>query len=80
MCAHKSFVRIFRKDSLSTPLEYQDVKHMWVQNGFLNLSMGEHEEGRHYALWPLDQIDHVLVEEEEAFSKEHKKIRARRTA
>ena len=26
--------------------------------------MGEHDKDRHYAMWPLDQIDHIHMEEE----------------
>lgn len=65
MCAHRSDVHIFRRDSMSAPIDYTDVKHMWIQNGFLNLSMGAHDVDRHYAMWPLDQIDHITVEETE---------------
>lgn len=65
MCANKMDVHVFRRDSLSSSLNYSDVKHMWVQNGFLNLAMGEHGVDKNYAMWPLDQIDHILMEETE---------------
>ena len=65
MCAHLTTVHILRRDSLSSPIDYEHVKHMWVQNGFLNLSMGQHDKDRHYAMWPVEQIDHIHMEEEQ---------------
>jgi hypothetical protein len=65
MCAHKMNVHLFRRDSLSSSLDYEGVRHMWVQNGFINIAMGEHGEDKHYAMWPVDQIDHILMEETE---------------
>jgi len=26
--------------------------------------MGEHDKDRHYAMWPVEQIDHIHMEEE----------------
>ncbi len=57
-------VRIAKNDSV-TNIEYTDVVHVWHQKGvLLGLLFGERDKDRTYAYYPLANIDHVHIEEQ----------------
>lgn len=56
-------VRIAKNDSISN-VEYRDVLHVWHQNGILALEMGERGKDRSYIYYPMANIDHVHVAEQ----------------
>ena len=56
-------VRVAKNDSV-TNVVYHDVAHVWHQDGVLALLSGKRGEDRTYIYYPLDNVDHVHVQEQ----------------
>ena len=69
MSAHKQLyqVRIAKNDSISN-VTYEDVIHVWHQKDMLVLEKGERGVNRSYIYWPIANIDHVHITEQQEVS------------
>ena len=56
-------VRIAKNDSV-TNVVYENVLHVWFQKDVCVLEMGERGVDRKYVYWPIANLDHVHVLEE----------------